>query len=580
MEVEMKKVVVLLLLVLVASYAINNKTRVQTVIQDDNQTQTSIAPISKSVVPSNPTPTNLILGRQDVVGYTTWDWQWNGPVGSICRYDPVVNCIHTYWMWCDGVSANRNENYNFYSFSDLAWNWPNVGTHVYTTRSGYGSFDYDPITGCGVPSTHHGASLSINLELARDQAPGAGLFEYSAQPIGFEWPMVGVTNNRAIHIAAISQLDSDSLWYIKNSPWNTWSTATRMATWGDDPMFPDHNIAVSKTSNKVAIMWVCSEDVGQMRGFYKLSTDGGNTWGAQTQIPFPPSAIVTPSFYITSLFGMFDNSDNLHIVADVSDGSHIIPVEIWHYCPTNTPAWTMVNHYSIDTLNLVAAVGYNALYACRPSIVQDSANPTNFYVAWEQFDSLNYEPTTTLARADIWAAELTNNGQTVTRKGRITDPNTTSKRFPVVGGIKNDTVFVEYMIDSIAGFELYSQGRATFNPVVLHRFHKNSLPPVGIEEGNPQKIYNFALTSATPNPSNFTTKIAYSLPTTGNVDLTVYDVLGRPVKTLVSGTKTAGEYNAIWNGRDNNGNKVQAGVYFYTLKTSGKSVSQKLVRTN
>ena len=49
---------------------------------------------------------------------------------------------------------------------------------------------------------------------------------------------------------------------------------------------------------------------------------------------------------------------------------------------------------------------------------------------------------------------------------------------------------------------------------------------------------------------------------------------------MVSGTKTPGEYTAIWDGKDANGNKTQAGIYFYTLSTADKSVSRKIIRTN
>jgi hypothetical protein len=571
----MKKVVFLLAIIIVAAFGIN--TRVQTVLApiNDNHVMigTPVIPSSGPVSPLMP-----LIGRQDVVGYTTWDWQANGPVGTWCNYDPIANGIHAYWMWCDGVSANRNERYNFYDFSTRTWNWPASGINCFTIRSGYGSFDYDPITGNGIPSTHHGGTGTIYTELARDQAPGAGLFEYSAQPIGFEWPYHGVTHNQVIHIATVEQLMGDTLYYVKNNPWNTWSTPLLLNSTGNEPAFPDYNIAASKTSNKVAIMWQTSNDLLQGRAFYRQSTDGGGTWGTETQIPFPPGTGYLPGYGITSLYGTYDNSDNLRIAVTCSDTNVTVPCDVYLYSPSLGQPWTHVYAYRPDTLT--APVGYNAIFCSRPSVVQaPTASGGNIYVAWERFDSLNYEPLTTLSRAEIMVAELTNNGQTVSRLGCITDPNTTSKRFPVLGGVKADTVFVQYMIDSIAGFELYAQGRFTFNPVVLHRFHRNSLP-IAIAEENPGTIYNLTLNSASPNPFIYTTNITYTVPISGIVNLTIYDILGRPVRTMVSGTKTPGEYTAIWDGKDTNGNRTQAGIYFYTLKTADKSVSRKIIRTN
>ncbi len=575
----MKKVLVMLLLVLVAAYAVDrNITRIQTVLPNpnDNRPQTKISPFTRQSNPINPTP--LLIGRLEVIGYTSYDWQANGPVYHDCIYDPVANGIHCLWMYSHfNQATDRQMYYNFYDFSSHAWNWPDAGIGVYTMRSGYGGMDNDPISGCAYVTAHATVSSVMTTVAARDQAPGAGLFEYSNAAAGYQWPPCAVSHSENIGVALTNSTDQDSLWYTRGTPWNTWSTPVRIPDPGAPADFPTQNIAASKTSNKMVYVWQCSDDPYPERAMYKLSTDGGATWGTQTQIPFPPSVGITPGFHISGLFAMFDASDNLHIVASVSDTGFTIPAEIWHYCPTNTPAYKLVHHYEADTLT--APVGYNAIFATRPSIVQDAANPTNFYVAWEEFDSLNYEPLTTLARADIYVAQLTNNGNTVARKGRITDPNTTSKRFPVVGGIKNDTVFVQYLIDSIAGMELYTQGVATNNPVVVQRFYKNSLP-AAVEENPSNRYYSVALKPASPNPFIYTTNITYTVPISGNVNLTIYDILGRPVRTMVSGTKTPGEYTAIWDGKDANGNKTQAGIYFYTLSTADKSVSRKIIRTN
>ncbi len=586
----MKKVLFLLLLIFVAAYAVDkNLTKVETVIIDDKGITPNIPNLAlKNYRPSQVTPlfSMPIIGRQEVIGYTTYDWQYNGPVYTHCIVDPVFG-VHCNWMFSNtdpsGATLERNQYYNFYDFSTRTWGWA-TGFQAFTIRSGYGGMSNDPITGCAVIGTHQTIGGNITPVVARDQEPGAGLFEYSTGPAAYQWPPIGVTYNQRIHSAVISSSSaatgfSDSVYYTRVDPWPTWTTPIYIQPPSPSAGFCSQNIATSKTSNKVVVLWHCTDDPYPERAFYRLSTDGGANWGSTTQMPFPPSQGIVPGYHISSLFAMFDNQENLRIVASVADTGYTMPAEIWLYSPANTQPWTLVHHYEAETLN--AAVGYNAIFATRPSIVQDPTT-NNFYVAWEQFDSLNYEPTTSLARADIHVAELTNNGQTVSRKGRITDPNTTSKRFPCVGGIKNDTVFVQYIVDSIAGFVTPNiiQGAYTTNPIVVHRFHKNSLPPVGIEENSSNKYYNFTLKPASPNPTNHITNINYSLPTTENINLTIYDILGRPIRTLVSGIKTPGEYNTIWDGRDNTGNRVQAGIYFYTLKTSNKSISQKLIRTN
>jgi flagellar hook assembly protein FlgD len=54
------------------------------------------------------------------------------------------------------------------------------------------------------------------------------------------------------------------------------------------------------------------------------------------------------------------------------------------------------------------------------------------------------------------------------------------------------------------------------------------------------------------------------------VTLGVYDLLGRQVARLVNGHRAAGNYQESWNGRDNSGNQVRSGVYFYRLRAGNE----------
>ncbi|MEO0074832.1 MAG: T9SS type A sorting domain-containing protein [candidate division WOR-3 bacterium] len=573
----MKKLCVLLLLVAIA-IASNNYRRIQTVLPSlDDKIDNTRAVLNISRSDDNPQD-RPIIGRQEVVGYTDYDWCFNGPNYKMCIVDPVANGIHVAWMYRQG-SNPRNMRYNFYDFSTNTWNWPGTGVNVHTVSTGFGGMDNDPITGHAVITGHGTISGVLVPIVARDISPGAGLFEYSNPTFSSLWPPVGVTNNQMIHIAPTSNDPGglrDTVYYMRMTAWNTWDAPYLIHDNATIPNFPTQNIAASKTSNKVVVLWECSEDPYPERAFYRLSTDGGANWGAITQIPFPPSyGGIVPGYHISSLYAIFDNNDNLRIVASVSDTGYTLPAQIWMYSPHLTNPWTLIHHYDADTLT--APVGYNAIFATRPTVAQ--APNGNFVVAWEQFDSLNYEPTTNLARADIHVAVLTNNGQTVARKGRITDPNTTSKRFPSIGGVKNDTIILMYMIDSVAGSVVQSQGPLTNNPIVVHRLHMNSLP-AAVDEYNPTPSYELALNKAQPNPFSNHTVIRYSLPTNTNIDLTIYDILGRPVKTLATGYVSAGSYTAIWNGRTDNNELAKPGIYFYTLKTANRQISQKIVKTN
>jgi len=86
-----------------------------------------------------------------------------------------------------------------------------------------------------------------------------------------------------------------------------------------------------------------------------------------------------------------------------------------------------------------------------------------------------------------------------------------------------------------------------------------------------------------PNPFNPSTKIEYWVPEgarpgdRASVSVVVFDVRGARVKTLVSGNRTAGHYVAQWDGRDEAGNPVSSGIYFYRMATPGFTGTHKMV---
>lgn len=83
--------------------------------------------------------------------------------------------------------------------------------------------------------------------------------------------------------------------------------------------------------------------------------------------------------------------------------------------------------------------------------------------------------------------------------------------------------------------------------------------------------------SSYPNPFFGSTMIRYSVNTLTNVDIRIYDLSGRERRTLVKGRKTTGEYQIRWNGRDNKGRKVPAGVYFCRINAGERKKSIKII---
>ncbi len=92
----------------------------------------------------------------------------------------------------------------------------------------------------------------------------------------------------------------------------------------------------------------------------------------------------------------------------------------------------------------------------------------------------------------------------------------------------------------------------------------------------PQTIANFQLEQNFPNPFNPSTTIRYQLEKNVPVKLSVFDVLGRTIKTLVNEAQGAGSYEVNWDATDNNGQAVSSGVYLYKLEAGDFSDSKTM----
>jgi len=86
----------------------------------------------------------------------------------------------------------------------------------------------------------------------------------------------------------------------------------------------------------------------------------------------------------------------------------------------------------------------------------------------------------------------------------------------------------------------------------------------------------FELGQNYPNPFNPETTIKYAVPKTGHIQIDVYNILGKKVRTLFDGTQVAGSYEIRWDARDDSGSALSSGVYLITLR-SGNFVTAKRV---
>jgi hypothetical protein len=103
-------------------------------------------------------------------------------------------------------------------------------------------------------------------------------------------------------------------------------------------------------------------------------------------------------------------------------------------------------------------------------------------------------------------------------------------------------------------------------------YYKLDYDPTVSAEIVDNKIIDYELMQNYPNPFNPITNIEYSVKEEGNVELVIYDVLGKVVVKLVDERKQAGNYSSQFDA-----SKLSSGIYFYSLRVNGFMGTKKML---
>ena len=118
-----------------------------------------------------------------------------------------------------------------------------------------------------------------------------------------------------------------------------------------------------------------------------------------------------------------------------------------------------------------------------------------------------------------------------------------------------------------------------FGHLYLYRFISSSdqVVNLNITENIYPKVSNIKLHQNYPNPFNPTTSLRYDLSNDGFVNITIYDMMGGIVKTLVNGSQTAGYKFIKWNANNDNNEPVSAGIYLCTISAGELRQTKKMI---
>jgi glucuronoarabinoxylan endo-1,4-beta-xylanase len=148
--------------------------------------------------------------------------------------------------------------------------------------------------------------------------------------------------------------------------------------------------------------------------------------------------------------------------------------------------------------------------------------------------------------------------QTAVVKGRVSTSTTAVRYASVTFEDENDTTRkFSALTDSLGSYQL---------DIIL--------TSVGPSTNLPRK---FELEQSYPNPFSSSTAIPYELKTQSDIQVTIYDILGRIVRKFNVGQQSVGLHSVLWDGRNNFGQTVASGVYFYKLSTDAESQVRKMI---
>jgi hypothetical protein len=193
------------------------------------------------------------------------------------------------------------------------------------------------------------------------------------------------------------------------------------------------------------------------------------------------------------------------------------------------------------------------------------------YSAWKFIDSADARHDTVKTNAGIFVSKL---------YGRFTDIDN--------DGNEDIIMPTQANVDSITTTHItWDNGGSKWDTVITKAANPNRATMKILTHGAPNSVEvrdltvltpdDFRLDQNYPNPFNPSTTIQFFLPVRDKISLKIYDVLGREVRTLISGElRDKGTSHVVWDGKNNSGHQVGSGTYFYTLHFGNYEKTNKM----
>jgi FlgD Ig-like domain len=377
----------------------------------------------------------------------------------------------------------------------------------------------------------------------------------------------------------------------------TYDDATE--TYALDPGFPVQvNESISETlvldRDSSGRLWVCWTEAGLVRVNCSMGAD--SLWGEPFILPSQPVRGSNDDISSLIAFGgdkigiFWSNEDEhrnrfaIHLDSD--------PPEVWQESENVSPD-TSSAYMSDDHINLKTHAGY--IYAVTKTQVQVGPEPQvllsrrdpggtwTYYTVGTKTD----DHTRPIALLDpeqrlihVLATKIFTGRSVIVRKTASLDALSFT---PGAGqsfidsqadSFVNNITSTKQSLTSMSGLLAIAT-----DPITRYYFHNFlATPPTAAVPLPGPRVRDAVLKSARPSPFRESTELGFALDHAGHVELAIYDLAGRRVRTLFSGDLPGGSFSERWDGRDQTGIAAPAGVYFARIELDGTGDWRRLVR--
>ncbi len=217
----------------------------------------------------------------------------------------------------------------------------------------------------------------------------------------------------------------------------------------------------------------------------------------------------------------------------------------------------------------------NAFADMRVSTYHDEAN-NRFIIEWN--DTYSQSTIDEYEDADLQKFQVIlepmpdEDGDIIFQYHTFSNPSIVSNytTIGIMNGERNDGIQYSFA-------DLYPESAHAVESEFAIRFTKTP-PDSFVSNDDSVQVPQSYLRQNYPNPFNPETTITFALKTKStNFELSVYNVKGQLVKTLVNGTVEAGVHSVVWNGTNNQDHTVASGVYYYKLKSENQTLTKKMI---